>query len=197
MAKRYAQFALRGWVLCGVCCLIVFSLTPLICSYRPVIGGVLASADWRYIFVINLPIGVLSSALIFFLIRKIVKPAQPPHPRPHLPTKSTPDDHSSFVSKLLRIDWYGAALFIAGGILVLLALHWGSTEGWGKAQVIACFVAGGLLLVVFGGWEYIMEQFEEGHKTPPSSMTYTDAMIPLSVFKSYDVCTDFFIAVTK
>jgi MFS family permease len=161
-----------------------------------VIGGLLASANWRWIFAINLPIGVISSCLIFLLIRKIVKPAQPPRPRPHIPTKAVPEDHSAFGAKLLRIDWYGAALFIAGGILVLLALHWGSTDRWSEAQVIACFVVGGVVLIAFAGWEWLMELFEEGKKTPPNPLAWTEAMIPLSIFKNYDTCATAFISLT-
>jgi hypothetical protein len=37
-------------------------------------------------------------------------------------------EHETFFQTLPRIDWSGTFFFVAGGVLVLLALNWGSTD---------------------------------------------------------------------
>lgn len=96
--------------------------------------------------------------------------------------------HETFLEKLLRIDWIGAAWFMVGGILILLALNWGSTDDWNTAKVIACFVIGGLAIILFLLWEYYLERTEQDASTSKMNLLYTDPMIPLQLFKSLDVC---------
>lgn len=68
----------------------------------PALGGLLAAyADWRWIFLINLPIGAVA---LFLVIRHLHEPARPrPATRP-------------------RIDWAGALAVFATGALLLTAL---------------------------------------------------------------------------
>jgi hypothetical protein len=90
--------------------------------------------------------------------------------------------------KLQRIDWLGTALFTAGGILVLLALNWGSNDVWNSAKVIVGFVIGGVLLIICAIWQYILESKAESGEKHPSRRTWPNPLIPLAVFRSYDVC---------
>ena len=140
---------------------------------------------------------------------------------------------TGFLSKVLRLDVVGAFLFVVLGVLILLGLNWGSTEGWDQAKVIACLAVGGTLIFVFILWEYIV-----GHSTdhmlhsekynPPTAdvesadptvssnekkgpepahepgtrarlarltpkwARITDPMIPMNMFRSYDVVTTCF-----
>jgi hypothetical protein len=133
----------------------------------------------------SLPCCVVAMVLIFFLLRNKVKSGQPSQ---RLPTSSPNTIPETAIAKFLRMDWIGAFVFIAGGILVLLALNWGSTGVWKSGKVIASFVVGGLLIIVFILWEYLIER--QLTSTVPSSVQVlsVDPMIPLEVFRSYDVC---------
>ncbi|WP_443054464.1 MFS transporter [Streptomyces sp. NBC_00683] len=68
----------------------------------PAIGGLLAAyADWRWIFLINLPVGAIA---LWLVVRHLHEPARPrPATRP-------------------RIDWAGALAVFATGALLLTAL---------------------------------------------------------------------------
>ncbi|KAF9270743.1 MFS general substrate transporter [Marasmius fiardii PR-910] len=164
---------------------VLFLLYAIGYSVGPVIGGYLGAISFRWIFAINLPACALAIILLFLLLRKHLKkgfvvegglPGQPP------PT---------FMTKFLKIDWIGAFFFTAGGILILLALNWGSTERWKSAKVIACFVVGGILFLPCMFWEYILEQHQAKGIVSEKASTIMSAypMIPTDLFRSYDVVT--------
>ncbi|KAL0952930.1 hypothetical protein HGRIS_007143 [Hohenbuehelia grisea] len=151
----------------------------------PFIGGVLLNASFRWIFAINLPCCVVSMILTFFLIRKKLKGRQ----GKSLPTNTEDDPiNESLAMRLLRIDWIGAALFVAAGILILLALNWGSNQGWDSAKVIACFVIGGMLLAICIFWEHVLGRERLVFSGFVEKLKLAEPMIPLSIFRSYDVC---------
>ena len=135
------------------------------------------------------------------------------------------EKNGGLVSNLLRIDTIGACLFIASGILILLGLSWGSTEQWDQAHVIISFVVGGVLLLLFIGWEWVVEHstdhlvkefegrgrdHEAGDSSAPESglrkgiarftpkwAYITDAMLPMNMFRSYDVVATNFAAMVS
>ena len=99
----------------------------------PVIGGLLAGAPtilgidgWRWIFLINVPIGAVALAVV-------AKVLNLPH------TRRGPR----------RIDWPGAALLAVGLVPLLLVAEQGRAWGWGSAASVACYVLGGLGLLFF------------------------------------------------
>jgi EmrB/QacA subfamily drug resistance transporter len=89
----------------------------------PLAGGTLTdSVSWRWIFLINLPLGVLALAVV---VRTMRLPFQP---REH------------------TIDYRGATLLSAGVTGALLACAWGGTTyAWGSAEVL-----GAALVAVIG-----------------------------------------------
>ena len=100
-----------------------------------VVGGVLASVNWRWIFLLNVPIGLIGSIWGFWQLRDIG------------------------VRRRSRIDWIGNVTFAAGLAMVLIGVtqgiqpYGGSDMGWGNPEVIG-LVAGGLaVLAVFAFWE--------------------------------------------
>ena len=104
----------------------------------PLLGGfftdqhkLLGITGWRYIFYVNLPIGLL--ALIVISIVLHVKDNQVKH----------------------KIDYTGAALVTAAASALLLAAQFGSNGqyAWGSPVVISLFVAGGVLFALFVLWE--------------------------------------------
>jgi hypothetical protein len=123
--------------------------------------------------------------LISFLLRKKIKGGQPSQ---RLPVTSSEPQTKSAIDKFLRMDWIGAFLFIAGGILVLLALNWGSTAAWLSARVITCLVTGALIMILFILWEYALERQLTSYTPPSMRILAADPLIPLEVFTSYDVC---------
>ncbi|GAB3154796.1 hypothetical protein GCM10027290_49800 [Micromonospora sonneratiae] len=93
----------------------------------PLVGGYFAETNWRWIFYVNVPLGILAILVCYRVLRLI------PFQR---------RDHS--------LDWLGAALLVAGVSCLLLALSWGGNEyAWGSSVIIGLFVAGAVLSVLF------------------------------------------------
>lgn len=93
----------------------------------PLAGGYFAEHNWRWIFYLNIPLGILAIVVGYRVMRLI-----PFHRRPH------------------AIDWIGAGLMVAGVSCILLALSWGGNEyAWRSPTIIGLFVGGGVLSVVF------------------------------------------------
>ena len=100
-----------------------------------VVGGVLAAINWRWIFLINVPIGLIGTIWGFWQLREI-----------------------GFRHRA-RVDWIGNLTFAAGLAMVLVGVttgiqpYGGSAMGWGNPEVML-LVAGGLaLLGAFAFWE--------------------------------------------
>ncbi|MFF1652574.1 MFS transporter [Streptomyces sp. NPDC058255] len=94
----------------------------------PALGGVFAAyADWRWIFLINLPIGALA---LWLIVRHLHEPVRERGQRP-------------------RIDWAGAlAVFACGGVLLTALVQGGVAWGWLSAPSIALFGTGLALIAL-------------------------------------------------
>ncbi|MFE0805716.1 MFS transporter [Streptomyces sp. NPDC058812] len=94
----------------------------------PGLGGVLATyADWRWIFLINLPIGALA---LWLIVRHLHEPA-----REASGTRA-------------RVDWAGAlAVFACGGALLTALVQGGVAWPWLSAPSLALFGTGLALLM--------------------------------------------------
>jgi MFS family permease len=97
-----------------------------------VLGGVLAPINWRLIFLVSVPVGVLGTAMGYLLLREL-SPRRP-----------------------ARIDWPGNITFALGLILIMVGITYGiepyggHAMGWTNPVVLSCFGVGVVLLVVFG-----------------------------------------------
>jgi EmrB/QacA subfamily drug resistance transporter len=99
----------------------------------PLIGGLFAGsneilwiAGWRWVFLINVPIGIAALAMVMRFL--------------HLPKVNR---HS------VRIDWWGAAAVIIALVPLLLVAEEGQTWGWTSAASIACYVIGVVGVIAF------------------------------------------------
>lgn len=107
---------------------VVLSLGPVL---GPVLGGqVLELLDWRWMFLINLPIGVLA----FVLAQRVLPAVAPPH-----------QDHTK-----IGLDVLGLALLAPGFAALMLALSQAERHGGFDSQaVLLCLALGVLLLAAY------------------------------------------------
>ncbi len=83
-------------------------------------------AGWRWVFYVNLPLGLFS---IFLILTKM----------PELSHKESG-----------RVDYLGAALFIVAVVPLLLALTWGGNAyAWDSARIVGLFVISAVALALF------------------------------------------------
>ncbi|WP_050514940.1 MFS transporter [Streptomyces rimosus] len=98
----------------------------------PLLGGVLCQyLSWRWIFYVNLPLGLFTLAMAVYALR--LRPRE---------------------SSVRRIDLLGAALVTAGASALLLIARWGgSTYAWSSPQIVWTACGAAVLIVVFVWWE--------------------------------------------
>jgi EmrB/QacA subfamily drug resistance transporter len=94
----------------------------------PAVGGfIVDNASWRWVFLVNLPVGGIALAVISITMPR--RAPQTAHP----------------------IDWLGAGVLAAGVGSLLLGLVWGGKDyPWTSVHVIGALVLAAALLTVFG-----------------------------------------------
>ena len=108
----------------------------------PVVGGLFADtgtilgiAGWKWIFLMNVPIG----AVALFMVWKFMHV-------PHTPVKH-------------RIDWWGALTIIVGVVPLLLVAENGRDWGWGSQNAWTCYI-----ISVVGIVAFILAERVAGHE---------------------------------
>ncbi|WP_446751684.1 MFS transporter [Vulcanisaeta sp. JCM 16161] len=96
-----------------------------------IIGGILATYDWRYVFLVSVPFGVFGTVWSYLRLREIRKPIRE------------------------EINWLGNLTFVIGLTLILLALTYGlapygsSPLGWNSPLVLSSFALDFAFLALF------------------------------------------------
>ncbi len=102
------------------------AVAGLALAFGPLIGGLLTDAlSWRWIFLVNVPIGALA------LVAGVLRLRESREPAAH------------------RIDWLGMVAFGLGLALLVLGFLRGESAGWTSALILGSFAAAAVLLVVF------------------------------------------------
>lgn len=102
------------------------SITGVAVAVGPVVGGLLVSTlSWRWIFFVNIPIGIAA------LVITVLKVAESRNPKAHAP------------------DWVGFVVFTASLSSLVYALIESGQKGFGDSVVVTCFVAAAALMVAF------------------------------------------------
>ena len=96
------------------------------------LGGILAVFDWRYIFLVSVPFGILGTVWSTLKLKEL-----------------------SLRAPKTKLDIWGNVTFVSGITLLLLGVTYGlmpygsDAMGWNNPWVIASMVAGFILLVLF------------------------------------------------
>jgi len=97
-----------------------------------VLGGVLAILNWRYVFLVSVPFGVIGTFLSYYKLKEV-----------------------SLRAAKTKIDIWGNSIFIAGITLLLIGITYGllpygsDPMGWNNSWVIVSMVLGVLALISF------------------------------------------------
>src|SRR5579864_8581782 len=113
----------------------VFGLSAII---GPALGGWITQySTWRWVFYVNLPIGIAAFLVLIFLM-------------PTLRSNTTGKVH---------IDYTGAALLVLGTVPLLLGFTWaGSQYAWLSPQIIGLLVWSVAILIAFVIYEAYLER---------------------------------------
>ena len=108
----------------------------------PLVGGLFAGIDWlfwiqgwRWVFLINLPIGAVALVMVTAFLHV-----------PHIPKKH-------------RIDWMGALTIIIAVVPLLVVAENGRDWGWGSNQSIMMYAIGAVGIIAF-----ILAERAAGHE---------------------------------
>jgi MFS family permease len=97
-----------------------------------ILGGVLAYYNWRYVFLVSVPVGILGTVWAFLKLKETPMP-----------------------ERIRKIDVWGNITFVGGltifliGVTYALLPYKNDSMGWGNPFVVASLVVGSVLLIAF------------------------------------------------
>ncbi len=111
----------------------------------PVLGGwITDNLSWHWVFLINLPIGLLSLTLVHFLV------TEPP---------ALKEDRRGVLQGGLRIDYLGFGLVALGfGTLQVVLDRFDIDDGFGSGFITVLALISGVSLLTLIVWEFVVDQ---------------------------------------
>ena len=103
----------------------------------PTLGGSITQySTWRWVFYVNLPVGIAAMLVLIFLMPTLRGKAQK-----------------------VSIDYIGAALLVLGTVPLLLGFTWAGTQyAWNSPQIIGIFAGSIIVLAGFVVYEALLER---------------------------------------
>ena len=103
----------------------------------PTLGGWITQySSWRWVFYVNLPVGIAAMLVLIFLMPTLRSKAQN-----------------------VSIDYIGAALLVLGTVPLLLGFTWAGTQyAWNSPQIIGLFSGSVMVLAGFVIYEAVLER---------------------------------------
>jgi EmrB/QacA subfamily drug resistance transporter len=96
----------------------------------PLVGGAITSGlGWRWVFFVNVPIGIAAIAMTFAKLRESRDP------------------------NATRVDWLGLVSLSTSLLLLVLALLRGNAEGWGSTLIVSLLAGAAVMLAAFAAIE--------------------------------------------
>ena len=92
----------------------------------PLVGGAITSGlGWRWVFFLNVPIGLAAIAVTFLRIRESRDP------------------------NATRVDWLGLVTFSSALVMLVLGLLRGNDDGWGSPLILGLFAGAAAMMTAF------------------------------------------------
>lgn len=137
----------------------------------PSIGGIIGDyLNWHWIFLINIPIGLVCVILISFLIKESYDPT---------------------ASK--KIDWFGILFLSVAMFTITLALIQANDKGWGSVYILSLFIISAVSFFIF----FLVEKKVSDPMMPVGllrNLHFSATMISLLVLGAALMCSVFFMA---
>ncbi|MCL4437711.1 MFS transporter, partial [Patescibacteria group bacterium] len=105
------------------------SVQAIAMSVGPFVGGMLiALVNWRLIFYVNVPIGIIGTFMALFIL---------------------PSSKANTKKKREKIDYFGISFFAAGLAFLVLAVNEGAKLGWTSPIILIYFLIAIIFLPLF------------------------------------------------